>query len=355
MARKIIVVLFFGLGIGAFVLWPKISLYLNSTAKTANQTALDFYLSEPIPLKDLAIKLKESGILSSTSAFVSIGKHKEINEKNIAAGKYIIEANYPIKYLLNGFKINRLGNGNAEVEVEVVVPSVRFVEDMAQRISEQMNFSKEAFLDVVLSDYFMNENGFTAETLPSFFLPNTYRFYYDSGLDSFIAKMKKERATFWNEERLAKLKSAGLERPVDAHTLASIVYAEQSKLKEEWSTVAGLYLNRIKARGLLQSDPTFKFCWGKKLDKVQQLTNAHKAIDCPYNTYKYAGLPPGPINIPPVACVDAVLNFEKSNYYYMCAAPGYTGKHNFTNSYNEHLRNARIYQAWLRKELAKKR
>ena len=133
-----------------------------------------------------------------------------------------------------------------------------------------------------------------------------------------------------------------------------VVYSEQSRNKEEWPIIAGLYLNRIKQGIRLQSDPTFKFCWGDKLDKVQRLLVIHREIDCPYNTYKINGLPPGPIYIPSADVVDAVLNRADVDYIFMCAKPDYSGLHNFAVSGAEHAKNAKVFQNWLGNELKKK-
>ena len=183
------------------------------------------------------------------------------------------------------------------------------------------------------------------------FLPNTYKMYYDTDQKEFIERMSNEFKSFWSVERLSKLKKIGLRKPSEAVTLASVVYSEQGRVSEEWPVIAGLYLNRINQGIKLQSDPTFKFCWGDKLDGVQRLLNVHRDIDCPYNTYKINGLPPGPICIPPTEVVDAVLNRDDNNYIFMMAKPDYSGRHDFTVDYSDHERLAKIYQNWLAKEI----
>jgi UPF0755 protein len=124
----------------------------------------------------------------------------------------------------------------------------------------------------------------------------------------------------------------------------------KGKHATEWPIIAGLYLNRIKKGMKLQSDPTFKFCWGDELKGVQRLTYEHRDRDCPYNTYKYSGLPPGPICIPPTQCVDAVLNREKNDYIFMMAKADHSGLHDFTINYSDHSRLAAIYSKWLKSE-----
>ena len=186
------------------------------------------------------------------------------------------------------------------------------------------------------------------------FLPNTYEMYYDTDEDEFLNRMAKEFKNYWTDSRKSQMKNIGLESPSQVVTLASIVYSEQSIVSEEWPIIAGLYLNRIHDGMRLQSDPTFKFCWGDKLKGVQRLLNIHREIDCEYNTYKIKGLPPGPICLPSTAVVDAVLNRAKHGYVYMCAKADYSHKHNFAVSGEEHMRNAKVFQRWLAGELKKK-
>jgi UPF0755 protein len=189
--------------------------------------------------------------------------------------------------------------------------------------------------------------GFTLEQLPALFIPNTYDLYWDQTPQQFVDRMAQEFKNFWTPERKAKLQTVGLKAPSEAVTLASIVYSEQSVRSEEWPIIAGLYLNRVKQGIKLQSDPTFKFCWGDQLKGVQRLLYTHRDIDCPYNTYKIAGLPPGPIYLPPVGVIEAVLNPDKNDYIFMCAKPDHSKTHNFTASGAQHVQNATAFQRWL--------
>ena len=174
--------------------------------------------------------------------------------------------------------------------------------------------------------------------------------FYDVSPEAFIERMEANYNAFWNDDRLAKLKKLDFKRRDQVVTLASIVYSEQSKNKEEWPIIAGLYLNRLDQGMKLQSDPTFKFCWGDKLEGVQRLTFEHREIDCDYNTYTHKGLPPGPICIPPSEVIDAVLSPDNNQYLYMCAKPDYTGRHDFTVTYDHHKVNATKFQRWIAKQ-----
>ena len=172
--------------------------------------------------------------------------------------------------MLNGFKINRLGNGNAEVEVDVIINSLRFKEDLADRLGEQLSFNRTDFLNYVQSDSFLTSNNLNINELATIFLPNTYRVFYDVPINEFVNRMVSESDKFWTTDRDALLERTGLKSRKEVTTLASIVYAEQSKLSSEWPAIAGLYLNRIRIGQRLESDPTFKYCWGKELDTVER-------------------------------------------------------------------------------------
>jgi len=172
------------------------------------------------------------------------------------------------------------------------------------------------------------------------FIPNTYEVYYNVSPEALVDRMHHEYELFWTADRKAKAKEVGLTE-IEVSILASIVQAETIK-NAEAPVIAGLYLNRLRKGIALQADPTLVFAVGDF--SLKRVLNEHKEIDSPYNTYKYPGLPPGPVNMPSIRSIDAVLNYTKSNYYYMCAKEDFSGNHNFTNSYEEHMKNAARYQ-----------
>jgi UPF0755 protein len=172
------------------------------------------------------------------------------------------------------------------------------------------------------------------------FIPNTYEVYYNVAPEALVQRMHREYELFWTEERKAKAKEVGLTE-IEVSILASIVQAETIK-NAEAPIIAGLYLNRLRKGIALQADPTLVFAVGDF--SLKRVLNEHKEIDSPYNTYKYPGLPPGPVNMPSIRSIDAVLNYTKSDYYYMCAKEDFSGNHNFTNDYDQHMRNAARYQ-----------
>lgn len=352
MSRKVIFISLIAILVtGGIIAYPKVSLFLASRKGTCNKENKEFYIRSAVSAEMLAQDLVDAGIIDEPTSFISVAAYKEMGKESIALGKYMIEPGTPYKTILNGFKLNDAGNGNAEVEVEVTFNNCRDIRELGGKLSKILILDSAKFVEILDNPKTLQLFGMTKEEIPSMFLPNTYKMYYDTDQKEFIERMSNEFKSFWSVERLSKLKKVGLRKPSEAVTLASVVYSEQGRVSEEWPVIAGLYLNRINQGIKLQSDPTFKFCWGDKLDGVQRLLNVHRDIDCPYNTYKIKGLPPGPICIPPTEVVDAVLNRDDNNYIFMMAKPDYSGRHDFTVVYSDHERLAKIYQAWLAKEI----
>lgn len=350
----IVWILIAGLLVFGFIFRKAIFSLVEDSVKTSNDKPIEIYVLKEQGLEGLKKLLEDKEIVKSTFYFDRFAYLKDFDGSRIATGKYIIQPNTPIKDLINGFTQNSLGNGNAEVEVQVTFNNCKTVADMCGKVSKTTLVDSTMLANYILRPETMQKYGFTEQQFPALFIPNTYNFFWDVTPEQFIERMAEEFKKFWNDSRKSKLKEIGLTSPSQAVTLASIVYAEQSIAKEEWPIISRLYLNRIKQGILLQSDPTFKFCWGDQLNDVQILTYQHRAINCPYNTYLYKGLPPGPINLPPAGTVDAVLNPDNNKYVYMCAKPDYSFTHNFAVDYATHQRNAAVYQKWIRAEQKKK-
>ena len=352
MSKKVILIIcVIVLILGGIVIIPKFALFLASRKGSINEESKAFFIRSLTSIDSLTKDLQSEGIIDDPDAFLSVAEYKGMNASNVALGKYIIEPGTSYKTILNGFRLNDAGNGNAEVEVEVVLNNFKDIRELAGGISRNILIDSATFVKIIESPNTLKLYGMSQEEIPALFLPNTYKMYFDTDEEQFIKRMFVEYRRFWSNERLAKLKKVGLGKPSEAVTLASIVYSEQGRVAEEWPVIAGLYLNRMKRGIKLQSDPTFKFCWGDKLDGVQRLLNVHRDIDCPYNTYKIIGLPPGPICIPPTEVVDAVLNRDDNDFIFMMAKPDYSGKHDFTVEYKDHERLAKTYQNWLANEI----
>lgn len=352
--RNIIVALLLLGLVGIFILSPKLMVFWSGQTGTSNDGLKEFYIQNPLSVEELANKLEKEGVIDSKSDFMAVAEYKALTKERLACGKYAIEPGTSYRTLLNGFTMNAAGNGNAELEVEVTFNNCKTIYQMAGKVEDCISIDSSKLINLLLKGETLQKYGFTVEQIPAMFIPNTYKMYYDTDEDVFIARMASEFKSFWTPNRLGKLKKIGLKTPSQATTLASIVYAEQSINSSEWPLIAGLYLNRLNEGMRLQSDPTFKFCWGSELDGVQRLLAKHRNINCPYNTYLITGLPPGPINLPSSAVIEAVLNRADVNYLYMCAKPDYSGRHNFAYSGADHIKNAKIFQNWLAAELKRK-
>ena len=210
---------------------------------------------------------------------------------------------------------------------------------LARKISSQMMTDSASVAQALDSAAFLAEYGFTPENVFAMFLPDTYQMYWTASVKDIFDRLKKEYDAFWTPSRDAAARRQNLSR-LQASVVASIVSGETLK-DFEYPRIAGVYLNRYRKGMKLQADPTVCFCFNYELDRVLK---KHLTIDSPYNTYKYAGLPPAPINVPPKACIDAVLNPEKHTYIYFCASPEFDGTHRFAVSYSDHLKNARAFQ-----------
>ena len=206
---------------------------------------------------------------------------------------------------------------------------------LAKKISVQMMVDSAAVAQALDSAEFLAGYGFTPENVFAMILPDTYQMYWTASVKDIFDRFKKEYDAFWTEDRLAKAKAQGLSR-MQVAVMASIVSGETLK-DFEYPVIAGVYLNRYRKGMKLQADPTIAYIHEYKLDRILR---KHLKVDSPYNTYMYAGLPPAPINVPPKACLDAVLNPTKHNYIYFCANPAFDGTHKFAVTYSEHLRNA---------------
>lgn len=253
---------------------------------------------------------------------------------HIRTGRYAIHPSDNMRYLFR-----RLSMGY-QTPINLTVPSVRTVDRLVRAVARQLMIDSLDIAKVVSDSAYCAQMGYSRETLPSLFIPNTYEVYWNMNADDFMKRMQKEHAAFWNDERLKKAQSIGL-TPEEVSTLASIVEEETANGPEK-PMVAGLYINRLKKGMLLQADPTVKF--GLQEFGLKRILYKHLEVDSPYNTYKYPGLPPGPIRIPSIQGLESVLNYARHDYLYMCAKEDFSGTHNFAATLSQHAANARRYQ-----------
>lgn len=256
---------------------------------------------------------------------------------HIRTGRYAVEPGMNNLDLLNDL---RRGH---QVATRLTFNNIRFKDDLAERLDEQLMLDKDEILALLNDSAYCDSLGFTTETINAMFIPNTYEVYWNIPADKLMQRMRREYKAFWTDKRLEKAKALGL-TPVEVAILASIV-EEETAATDEYPIVAGLYLNRLHRGIPLQADPTVKFAVGDFT--LQRILFQHLEIESPYNTYKYAGLPPGPLRIPTIKGMDSVLNYMKHNYLYMCAKEDFSGRHNFAATLAEHNRNANRYRAEL--------
>lgn len=257
----------------------------------------------------------------------------------IKPGKYTVSASDPSIYVAR-----MIVRGWQTPQMLTLSGTMRKKGVIAKKISNQMMVDSAAVASALNDEKFLAEYGFTPEDVFGMILPDTYEMYWTASVEEIFDRLKKEYDAFWTPERLAKAKEQNLTQK-QVSVVASIVSGETLK-DFEYPLIAGVYLNRYRKGMKLQADPTVCFCYDYTLDRVLK---KHLKIDSPYNTYKYKGLPPAPINVPPKACLDAVLNPDKHGYIYFCASAAFDGTHKFAVGYNEHMKNAREFHKALTK------
>lgn len=262
-------------------------------------------------------------------------------ESKVKPGRYVIEPSatsiYAARMLVFGWQTPQNLTLSGTIRNKGV---------LAKKISMQMMVDSASVADALYDEDFLAGYGFNSENVFAMVLPDTYQMYWTASVEEIFDRFKKEYDAFWTDARKDKAQKQGL-TPMQVSIMASIVSGETLK-DFEYPVIAGVYLNRYRKGMKLQADPTVCFCFDYKLDRVLK---KHLTIDSPYNTYKYVGLPPAPINVPPKACLDAVLNADKHNYIYFCASPAFDGTHRFAATYTEHMKNARAFH----KELTARR
>lgn len=256
---------------------------------------------------------------------------------NIHTGRYQVK---PRESIYTVFKNIKSGN---QTPLNLTIKSVRTTDRLAKEVSKKLMVDSASIAKVISDEKVCKEYGFTPQTIGCMFIPNTYDIFWNVTPEKFLDRMKKEYDRYWNEERTAKAENLKL-TPIEVSILASIV-DEETANKDEKPMIAGLYYNRVKRGMLLQADPTVKFAlqdFG-----IRRILLSMLQVDSPYNTYKYPGLPPGPIRIPSTEGIEAVLDMVHHDYIYMCAKEDFSGTHNFAATAQEHEANARKYHAAL--------
>ncbi len=282
--------------------------------------------------------------LKDMKSFIWVSEKKNYPNK-INAGKYKIN-----KGMNNEKLVDHLRGGEPET-VNLTFNNQDTYQKLSGRISNQLEADSISVLQSILETNFLKNNNFNQTNAIAMYIPNSYEFYWNTSAEQFRDRMLTEYKRFWNNEKMAKAEKQNL-TPLQVITLASIVQKETSTVAER-PIVAGLYLNRLHNFWPLQADPTIIFAIKQKYGQdteIKRVLNKDLTIDSPYNTYTNFGLPPGPIGMPDISSIEAVLNPAKHNYYYMCASVDNLGQHEFSNTLSQHNINARKYQNWINQQ-----
>ena len=278
--------------------------------------------------------------LKSTITFSLAAKAKRFDTPRI--GHFVLKPSMGNQQI-----INALRSGNTPIQV--VFNNQQTIAHLAGRVAEQLELDSLSLTKEIESTYFMDSVNLNREELLSLFLPNSYEMYWNISAAEFCQRMQRENDLFWNENRESKRKRLNMSR-AEVITLAAIVNEESRKVDER-PRVAGVYLNRLRRGMKLQADPTVVYAMKRQANDFEMVLRRvlykDLEIKSPYNTYKYRGLPPGPITMPDISSVDAVLNAESHNYLFFVVDPKNPGYHLFASTYNEHLDNRKVYVRWL--------
>jgi UPF0755 protein len=300
------------------------------------------YVDSQKNFNDLCNQLKDSASCKSLASFKQLAYLIGYPDK-MKTGRYAIEPGTGNLRLLKNLI------GGLQSPIRITFNNIRLRTDLAQRLDDQLMVTKDELLTRFADSAYCAELGFTTETIQCMFIPNTYELYWDITPNNFMKRMQKEYKAFWTADRLAKAAKIGI-TPVQVSVLASIVEEETAKA-DEMGMVAGLYLNRLQINMPLQADPTVKYAVGDVT--LKRIMFEHLQVESPYNTYKHTGLPPGPIRVPSIKGINAVLNHDQHNYIYMCAKEDFSGRHNFASTLAEHAKNANRYRAELNRRQIK--
>lgn len=304
-------------------------MFFTGMSRSGEETYL--YIDSDDNVDSVYQKLSPISTKHSLWAFKQLARYKSYGD-HIKTGRYEIGSHGALqtfRYVRNGI----------QAPVNVTINSVRTTERLAKDISKKLMMSRDELYKALNDSATCAEYGYTPKTIIAMFIPNTYDFYWNISVKTLLERMKRENEKFWTFERLEKAKNADLS-PIEVVTLASIVDEETANV-DEMPMIAGMYINRLRIDMPLQADPTVKFANGDF--EARRIYNSMLRVDNPYNTYKYKGLPPGPIRLPSLQAVDAVLNFVHHDYLYMCAKEDFSGTHNFAKTYSEHQQNAAKY------------
>lgn len=294
------------------------------------------YIPTNSTFDDVCQSLEEAGLLHTESFRWLAGRMNYPNR--VKSGRYRLTDG------MSNVELIRMLRSGRQVPVKVVFNNIRLSTQLAGAVAPGIEADSASIMALLTDSVYLAEHfQLTPQTIFSLFIPNTYEFFWNTSAKGFMERMSKEHDRFWTDSRRQKAREAHL-TPLQVTILASII-EEETQMDSEKPIMAGVYINRLNKGMLLQADPTLRFAAGDFT--IKRLLNQHKQIQSPYNTYKNAGLPPGPICIPSIASIDAVLNHSKHDYLFFCAKDDFSGFHSFAKTLQQHNRNAQAYQSAL--------
>ena len=306
---------------------------------TPDRSVAYLYIPTGSRFEEVSEILKTNKFLKNGYSFDWVA-HRKQYENKVRPGRYRLRDG-----MSNNELVNLLRSGKQE-PVRVTFQNIRSREELAGKISRQIEADSLSLLKLLRDADYLKQFGVNPLNSFVLFVPNTYEFYWNTTAEGFIARMAREKTKFWNKTRTEKCQRSNF--PVSqVVTLASIIEKETTKDKEK-PIIAGVYVNRLKKGWPLQADPTIIYAWNDYT--IKRVLNSHLKINSPYNTYLHTGLPPGPICIPSISSIDAVLDFQHHGYFYFCAKADLSGYHVFATTLAEHNRNAKKYQAAIKKQ-----
>lgn len=306
----------------------------------ANITIKDsgiIYVEKNSDIQSIVDTLQKKGYIKNEKSLLITAQLKKYTS-NLKSGRYKLKG-----ISSNAELIDLLRSGQQEA-VNFTFNNIRTMEQFANMVSTQLDIEANTITKLSDSLEFVHQLGFTKETFIGMFIPNTYKIYWNTSATDFMKRMSSEYNKFWTA-RHEKIKKVGL-TAMDVMILASIIEEETTNI-DEYPIVAGVYMNRLNKNIPLAACPTLKFAWNDFT--LRRILNKHLEIESPYNTYKYQGLPPGPVRMPSITVIDAVLNYQKHDYLFFCAKSDFSGRHHFSKTLREHNEYARQYHAELNK------
>lgn len=291
------------------------------------------YITEQTTSTDVLAELDKTRKLKNPQVARFLMERYDMDHK-LRKGRYLISARMSLVQII------RTLARSSQTPIKLTFNNIRTEGELLEALTHSLEMTPEDLRKRLRDSAFCQSLGMDTLSIASIFMPDTYEVYWNVSPEDLIQKIYHRYKAYWTPEQRSKAEKKGL-TPFQTSIIASIVEEESSQPKE-YGTIAGLYINRYRKNMLLQADPTVKFAWGDP--SIKRIRGEHLKIKSPYNTYKYVGLPPGMIRYPETSTLDAVLDAKEHDYVYMCARADFSGYHDFTASYAEHLRNARIYQ-----------